>query len=1177
LALLYSDQDRYAEAEPMLKRSLAITEKALGPNHLNVANALINLAELCEGQSRNIEAEQLYKRALAIREKALGPDHLDVAVTLNNLGVLLREQGRYAEAEPYLKRSLAIREKLMGVDHPDVADPLHVLAVLYLRQARYGDAEPLFQRALAIREKALGPAHSDVALSLHDLAGLYENQGRYDEAESLYRRSLTIYESVLGPEHPHVATVIDNTALLDKSRGRFGEAEALYQRALAIREKARGPGHSDVAISLNNLASLYLEQGRYGAAEPLHKRSLDIMEKTLGPSHPDFASALGNLAKLYREQGRYGDAESLFRRSLAIREQVLGFDHLDVAYSLNELAGLHLEQGHYTDAERAFKRSIAVLEKSIGAEHRTFAAALNNLAWLYFKESRYSEAEPLYKRALTIEEGSLGAEHPSVAVTLENLATLHANQNRYAEAEPLQERALRIREKTLGPEHALVATSLHNLAVIKVVEGRFADAETLYRRALTIEEKTRGPDHKEVAGTLDNLGRLYGRRLHRFAEAAPLLERALHIYEAVLGPEHPEVSRSFDSLAELYYAQSDWERAAAFWKQSTDILVRRSRRDSATMGQTVTGAAKSETAHAGYQFRSLVKATFRLRKDPNDGASAAATFLTAQWAQSSEAASALAQMAVRQAKGDSALARLVRERQDLVAEWRGKDARLTTARSQPPALRSTDDEQALVVRLASIDARVREIDAALGRDFPDYAVVAGSEPLAIEAVQKLLSEDEALLLFLPTADREPTPEETFIWAVTKTDIRWVRTMAGTSKLADYVAGLRCGLDAAAWRDDNGAKCRSLLGQGSKGNGPLPFSLDVANELYEALFGQIKDLIEGKDLLISASGPLTQLPFQVLVTGSPDKATDTQAMRGINWLIREHALTVLPSVASLAALRERAKASGATLPMIGFGNPLLDGYVGSDAEPAQRARANVACPVAVASIEGEHRGVRAVALRDGLADVAQIRSAPPLPETADELCAVARDLRVRADDIYLGARATVGEVERLSAAGELQKYRLLHFATHGALSGEIVGSSEPGLLLTPPATATEADDGYLSASRIAGLKLDADWVILSACNTAAGGSDDAEALSGLARAFFYAGARSLLVSHWAVNSQAAVKLITSAVGEIARDPRLGRAEALRRAMLAMIDKGAPHESRPAYWAPFVLVGEGGAAR
>src|SRR5262249_55400101 len=145
--------------------------------------------------------------------------------------------------------------------------------------------------------------------------------------------------------------------------------------------------------------------------------------------------------------------------------------------------------------------------------------------------------------------------------------------------------------------------------------------------------------------------------------------------------------------------------------------------------------------------------------------------------------------------------------------------------------------------------------------------------------------------------------------------------------------------------------------------------------------------------------------------------------------------------------------------------------------------------------------------------------------------------------------------------------------HGALAGQIGRDSEPGLILTPPETTTERDDGYLSASEIAQLKLDADWVILSACNTAAGNAEGAEALSGLARAFFYAGARALLVSHWAVASDATVKLITGAVGRMTTDKRTGRAEALRRSMLAMIDKDEPLEVHPAYWAPFVVVGEG----
>src|SRR6185436_13384257 len=175
----------------------------------------------------------------------------------------------------------------------------------------------------------------------------------------------------------------------------------------------------------------------------------------------------------------------------------------------------------------------------------------------------------------------------------------------------------------------------------------------------------------------------------------------------------------------------------------------------------------------------------------------------------------------------------------------------------------------------------------------------------------------------------------------------------------------------------------------------------------------------------------------------------------------------------------------------------------------------------------------------LADVAYIRQQVPLPETANELCAVARDMKASASDVRLGAQATEAEVKRLSANGDLAMYRTVHFATHAVIAGELDGSREPGLTLTPPVNATEADDGYPSASEIAGLNLDADWVILLACNTAAGASTNAEALSGLARAFIYAQARALLVSHWAVYSDATVRLITGTVGEMARDAKVGR--------------------------------------
>ncbi len=223
-----------------------------------------------------------------------------------------------------------------------------------------------------------------------------------------------------------------------------------------------------------------------------------------------------------------------------------------------------------------------------------------------------------------------------------------------------------------------------------------------------------------------------------------------------------------------------------------------------------------------------------------------------------------------------------------------------------------------------------------------------------------------------------------------------------------------------------------------------------------------------------------------------------------------------------------------------------------------------------------------------ADIEHVRHLSPLPETADELCEVSRRLGAPESEVLLGDRASEGSLKDLSEQGRLAEYGILHFATHGALTGQVQGAAEPGLILTPPAAGTtdaralERDDGYLSASEIAALKLDADWVILSACNTAGpstGGRDEsgenAEALSGLARAFFYAGARALLVSHWEVGSHAAVKLTTGAFAALKARPAIGRAEALRMSMRELIENGTGLEVHPAQWGPFVVVGEGGA--
>ena len=224
------------------------------------------------GRARYAEAEPLYQRALAICEKALGPDHPHTSISLNNLALLYKSQGRYVEAEPLYQRALAIDEKALGPDHPNTGGDLNNLAALYYSQGRYAEAEPLYQRVLAIYDKALGPDHPNTATSLNNLAGIYHDQGRYGEAEPLYQRALAIRERALGPDHPDTAGSLYTLALLCTSQGRYVEAEPLYQRALAIREKALGPDHPLTAQSVRNYAQFLRERGRAAEAEKLEAR-----------------------------------------------------------------------------------------------------------------------------------------------------------------------------------------------------------------------------------------------------------------------------------------------------------------------------------------------------------------------------------------------------------------------------------------------------------------------------------------------------------------------------------------------------------------------------------------------------------------------------------------------------------------------------------------------------------------------------------------------------------------------------------------------------------------------------------------------------------------------------------------------------------------------------------------
>jgi CHAT domain-containing protein len=289
-----------------------------------------------------------------------------------------------------------------------------------------------------------------------------------------------------------------------------------------------------------------------------------------------------------------------------------------------------------------------------------------------------------------------------------------------------------------------------------------------------------------------------------------------------------------------------------------------------------------------------------------------------------------------------------------------------------------------------------------------------------------------------------------------------------------------------------------------------------------------------------------------------------AYRQAPWLIRQAAVTQLPSASTLISLRRTPAARPGRREFIGFGDPL---FSKSMAQAANQVASTLSGTRSLGPIR--RTGISRASSSATLAQLTR------LEDTAEEINSIAAAVRANpATDVFLGKAAS----EKNVFSGQLDNRRIVVFATHGLLPGDLNGLTQPALALSAPeVTGNAGEDGLLTVQEVLGLKLNADWVVLSACNTAAGEGSGSEAVSGLGKAFFFAGARTLLVSNWPVETISARLLTTRLFEHQAANPAATRAESLRATLLELIDRTeAPDFSyaHPMFWAPFSLVGDGG---
>jgi CHAT domain-containing protein len=398
----------------------------------------------------------------------------------------------------------------------------------------------------------------------------------------------------------------------------------------------------------------------------------------------------------------------------------------------------------------------------------------------------------------------------------------------------------------------------------------------------------------------------------------------------------------------------------------------------------------------------------------------------------------------------------------------------------------------------------------------------------------------------------------YVWAITKDKpAQFAQLSIGRAKMAKDVAQLRKALDPGVATIDE-----------------IPaFDVVLANQLYQQVLAPVQSAFAGKKVMLTVPhAELGQLPLSLLVTkptAQPAKggATPFIGYKTVPWLTRDIAVAQVPSVTALTALRSLPAGNPNRKNFIGFGDPYFSAQ--------QEQQADKQAKSTQLATRGIPLSLRSAPKTSGVSS-AELALLPRLPDTSLELEEIGKAIGAGDGDIFLHKQASVKQV----MATDLSNRKVVMFATHGLVPGELNGLTQPALALSSPDVTGDKDDGLLTMDKVLTLKLDADWVVLSACNTAAGEGAGSEAVSGLGRAFFFAGAKALLVSNWPVDSVASRTLMTDLFKNQQKAQGTSKAELLRQAMLTQIDQGGMKEganmkyayAHPLFWAPFVVVGD-----
>jgi tetratricopeptide (TPR) repeat protein len=983
-----------------------------------------------------------------------------------------------------------------------------------------------FKEALAVARKSKNRPNEANALA--KIGVVERNLGRYDDALRSLRQALKIHRAI----NSRLAEADDLNSIgnIEDRLGRYGDALASFRQALLIhREVKNRLGEADV---LGNIGNVEEELARYDDSLRSQRQALKIhreIKNRLGVGND-----LGNIGIVELDLGRYDDALRSNRQALAIHREMK--NRPQEAIQLGNIGNVEEGLGRYDDALRVYQEARAIFGATMNPQGE--ADVLANIGNVEVDLGRYDDALSAYEQALVIHrkiKSRLGE-----AAGLGNIGNVEYRVGRYAEALRSLKQAL-----TINQELKDRLGEANNRTAIGTVEedlGRYDDALRSLQQALKIHRQIKSRPGE--AEDLDNIG-IVEEDLKRYDEALGSYQRALAIDREIKDPRGE--ANALGNIGNVEILLSRYEDALRFahdgvaldrqlpnpeglWRALRIVASAEAHlnRHDAAVADYDAALDQIEKLRAGlaqtkrssffsnklFAYDEYIAYLQKLnRRFPSEGYDRKALEVLER----KEARAVLEEIA------GSAARRFRGVPPEVIAQDKATQAAVEAARQRLAKFYGAAPAVAAArAALNTATAHRAAFEKALRPQYPAYYALLYPKPITLRELQNVLGADEALLAYDAVAG------ESVLFVVTRDGLAMV-PLQGSAVLAKAVERVHEHIDDMLAHTSVPKLERDAAAD-------LPRFAADSYALYRQLIpAAAAPLIAKKHLIIIPSGPLYNVSWEALVTKGPATAS--------RYLLEDHAISYTPSGSLLALVRKTEHSDRQRAPLLAFANPAF-GDAAAGGTPS-----------------GSYAALLYKALR-----TASGGPFDDLKGAADEARGVRDALHAPADSVITGEEATKARLFALNASHQLATYRYLLFATHAVLTHEVKGVDQPALVLAHPDR-----DGFVTMADVFGLSLDADFVALSACNTARGTGNPGEGISGLTRAFLYAGTPAISVTLWEVVDEAAPQI--SPPFFAAMSAGVSPAEALRQAKLKMLKSSQARFRHPYAWAPSVIFGDG----